>query len=117
MKTTKRTILFMILAIAQAWLVTAGAALVIDEEALELDISAVRLPADTSGEIVIRECAAMECETTRLAVDQFTTYHLGFTAGSTTLDGLKRAAAAEDQAIYIFYRAETETVTRIVLTQ
>ena len=117
MKTTKRSILFMILAIAQTCLVTAGAALIIDEEAFELDISAVRLPANTSGEIVIRECAAMECETTRLAVDQFTTYHLGFASGSTTLDGLKRVSAAEDQAIYIFYRADTETVTRIVLTQ
>lgn len=111
-----RWVLFIVPAFL-AWMTAANAALIIKEDAFELDISDVSLPADRNGEIVIRQCEELDCDTTRLSVNPETTYHLGFDSASTTLDAIKQAAAARDQPIYIFYRPESETVTRIVLSR
>lgn len=85
------------------------------EEAYELRLGEVTLPAHAASQVVIRECQG--CEPTVLSVDGRTTYHVDPATRSVPLSQFQAAAGrARDGLIVVFYAPDTGRVTRIVLT-
>ena len=111
-----RTTCFALIATLLTWSGMATAALDIVEDAYELDISDVQLPASSAGQVVIRQCDANNCDVQQLSVDQNTTYHVGESTAAVPLSDFRQAATGINKLIYVFYSVVTETVTRIVLS-
>lgn len=93
----------------------ASAALETVEEAYELTLREVTLPAHIASQVVIRECQG--CDPVVLPVDGKTTYHVGTADRAVPLNAFQAAAGrAADGLVVVFYAPETGHVTRIVLT-
>ena len=99
------------------WSAAAPAKLKNVENAYESDPGHVVLPANASGQVVIRECAG--CKPVVLKVNNQTRYVVGTTSSPpVSLDALRKAAAAdgaESRLLTIFYSLDSGFVTRIVL--
>jgi len=103
-------------ALAILWSGTVFAALEALEEAAEMTVSNVQLPAGSAGNVVFRGCAG--CEPVIWPVDSATTYHIGVGSAAVPLPDLRQAAADNRNGlIYVFYAPDSGTVTRIVLSE
>lgn len=94
--------------------VTAFGALERIEEAYELGLKEVTLPAHSASQVVIRRCA--ECDPVMHPVSSSTVYRVGDTV--VALDELRARAAkadADEAMLLVFYATDTGKVTRIVL--
>lgn len=87
------------------------------EEAYELSLLQVRMPASSGDSVVIRTCAT--CEPIRLRVDAQTTYRLAYNKPPVSLAEMNSfiGAVADRQktAVAVFYDPESLVVTRIIL--
>jgi hypothetical protein len=103
--------------IALAWAGSAQGALERIEEAYELTLQQVRLPAHAAGQVVVSKCAT--CEVIVLRVDGATSYHVGNAASAVSLSDLLAAVDllehTQVEPILVFYQPENKVVTRIVL--
>ena len=95
---------------------SAGAALAPLEQAYELGLNEVTLPAHSASQVVIRRCA--ECEVETLPVNASTTYFVGSKRSANLADfrAVAEQARPDSTAVYVFYKPETGVVTRIVLS-
>ncbi len=104
-----------VLTLAFAGLAQAGMRTV--EEAYELDLTQVILPAHSADRVTLKECD--DCFTVQLQADDGTSYHLGFRSPAVTLQTLIAAVDAvsdrEHTPVYVMYRPESLVVTRIIL--
>ena len=104
-----------IAALMLAWTGMATAALDRIEEAYELGLDEVRLPAHSSGHVVVRQCSG--CEAMMLPVSERTVYRLSNSPQAVSLQDFRQAAEAADSgAVYVFYATDTGVVNRIVLS-
>jgi hypothetical protein len=103
------------LAAALASLAAAGALaqgpLATIEECLESGTDLVRLPATPGGTLNASECR--ECPTFRLSFDARTRYYIG--AEAVPYARLRQAAAQGSLRLYVFYRPNDRTLTRLRL--
>ena len=112
----KRKFSIILAALAILWSGNVFAALEALEEAAELTVSKVQLPAGGAGNVVYRGCAG--CEPMIWPVDSATTYHIGVGSEAVSLVDLRQAASGNrDGLIYVFYAPDSGTVTRIVLSE
>lgn len=95
----------------------ATAALVAQEQALELPLSTVRLPPADVGQLVVRRCARCQPEVLRLTPETRWFVRLG-TAEVPPRAARKAAAGAAGRSaamVYVFYEPGSRTVRRLVL--
>ncbi len=87
------------------------------EDAYELDLSQVSLPAHAADRVMVKPCA--DCFTVQLQINAQTSYHLGIGSAGVTLQALTDAVAAvsdrRNTLIYVMYQPESLVVTRIIL--
>ncbi len=87
------------------------------EEAYELDLTQVILPAHEADQVALKACA--DCFTVQLSVNYDTSYHVGMRSAAVTLQTLTAAADAvsdrEHTPVYVMYEPESLVVTRIIL--
>ncbi len=87
------------------------------EEAYELDLTQVILPAHEADQVALKACA--DCFTVQLSVNYDTSYHVGMRSAAVTLQTLTAAADAvsdrEHTPVYVMYEPESLVVTRITL--
>ncbi len=87
------------------------------EEAYELNLTQVMLPAHEADQVAFKACA--DCFTVQLSVNYDTSYHVGMRSAAVTLQTLTAAADAvsdrENTPVYIMYEPESLVVTRIIL--
>jgi hypothetical protein len=113
----KKTPVTLLALAAALWSLSGQGALRVIEAALELDPASVRLPRHEAGQLVVRECSS--CDVLILRVDAGTTYHIGVSSPAISLQQLLDEAAARRKklaGIYVFYRPEAKTVTRVILS-
>ena len=93
----------------------AGAALERLEDAFELSLDHVQLPAYPGGYVLVRECD--DCQTVSLRLTDTTRFQIDGYKGAVDLRML-RAALREAQAgaVYVFHVPDSAAVTRIVLS-
>ena len=88
------------------------------EEAYELDLTQVSLPAHAADQVTLKACE--DCFTVQLSVNARTSYHVGMKTPGVTLLELTDAAAKvsdrENALVYVMYRPESLVVTRIILS-
>jgi len=91
------------------------AALDILEQAVEADVSDTTLPTHTAGSVVVRECTG--CEPLVWRVNAASSYYIGSRSHPVALGELRAAAASgQHEMLYVFYKPDTNVVTRIVLS-
>ncbi len=116
-RTMDRKIIMTLAVLTLAFAGLAQARLERIEEAYELALTQVSLPAHAAGRVTITACAG--CDTVHLPVDARTSYHLGIGAPGVTLQELTDAVyAVSDRSktpIYVMYQPESLVVTRIIL--
>ncbi len=116
-RTMDRQIIITLAALTLAFTGLAQASMKALEEAYELDLTQVSLPAHTADKVTLKECD--DCFTVQLSVDARTSYHVGMrTAGVTLLelnDAVSRISDRENTPIYVMYEPESLVVTRIIL--
>ena len=116
-RTMDRQIIITLAALTLAFAGLAQAGMRTIEEAYELDLTQVMLPAHEADWVTLKECA--DCFTVQLSVDYRTSYHVGMRSTGVTLQTLIAAADAvsnrEDTPIYVMYQPESLVVTRIIL--
>ena len=116
-RTMDRKIIFALAALTLAFAGLAQAKLDRIEEAYELDLTQVILPAHSADRVTLKQCE--DCFTVQLQADDGTSYHIGFRSPAVTLQTLVAAADAvsdrEHTPIYVMYRPESLIVTRIIL--
>lgn len=104
-----------VLTLAFAGLAQAGMRTI--EEAYELDLTQVILPAHEADQVALKACA--DCFTVQLSVNYDTSYHVGMRSAAVTLQTLTAAADAvsdrEHTPVYVMYEPESLVVTRIIL--
>jgi hypothetical protein len=87
------------------------------QEAFELSLDQVVLPANDTGQLVVHRCAGCKPETLRVAAD--TQYFIRPATRPVSLDDARKAAgkaAGRRQAsAYVYYDPKTRTVRRLVL--
>ena len=93
----------------------AWAALDALEQAYELGLNQVRLPAHSASQVVVRSCA--DCAPVLLPVSTETRYYLKYGQPAVALDKFLAEAASRprDGLVTVFYKPEDGSVTRIVL--
>jgi len=115
--TMDRKIIITLAALTLAYTGLAQAMLNRIEEAFELQLTQVSLPAHAHDKVTVNACAG--CDTVKLRVDVRTSYHLGFDSAAVTLGELTDAAdAVRDQSetpVFVFYKPDSLVVTRIIL--
>jgi hypothetical protein len=88
------------------------------EEAYELALLQVRMPASSGDSVVIRKCGT--CEPVRLRTNANTTYHVGHGTPPVPLAEMNRTIASitdrDSAAIVVFYEPESLVVTRVMLS-
>ncbi|MBT8442260.1 MAG: hypothetical protein KJO76_07735 [Gammaproteobacteria bacterium] len=110
-----RTIQITLFAILLACAGTAMAALDILELAIEADVSNTKFPSGTAGQVAVRQCTGCEPQVWR--VHAATSYHIGMRTRPVALDELRAAAASgQHEMVYVFYKPDTDEVTRVVLS-
>lgn len=96
---------------------SAGAALEIIEEALEVTPRQIEWPTYDQGRLVVRPCS--DCDAVTLTVNDQTGYYLGFSnPGLSRQELIQKAnnrAHSKTTLVYLFYRPENRQVTRVVL--
>ncbi len=116
-RTMDRKIIIALAALTLAFAGLAQANMKRIEEAYELDLTQVMLPAHTADRVTLKQCA--DCYTVQLKVDAQTSYHIGMRSAAVTLQTLTAAADAvsdrEHTPVYVMYRPESLVVTRIIL--
>ena len=116
-RTMDRKIIIALAALTLAFAGLAQAKLDRIEEAYELDLTQVILPAHSTGKVTIKPCAG--CDTVKLRADARTSYHVGIGSPGVTLQTLIDAADAvsnrENTPVYVMYQPESLVVTRIIL--
>jgi hypothetical protein len=85
------------------------------EQAYELSLSAVTLPASSAGQLIFRRCPACKPESLRVTAD--TRYFVRPSTVAVSLGDARKAAAAARPAasLYVFYDPNTRGVRRLVL--
>ncbi len=89
------------------------------EEAYELNLTQVILPAHEADQVAFKACA--DCFTVQLSVDYRTSYHVGMRSAAVTLRELTdfvdavRDSDRENTPVYVMYEPESLVVTRIIL--
>lgn len=112
------TLLSMIMTatIILVWSHVTQAEMIIAEHAYELRAKQIALPTYDSAQVTIRTCP--ECDARVLRVNSATRYFLGFgDQPSLNRRAFMEAVAPtldDDDAMYVFYRPDTDIVTRIV---
>jgi len=81
------------------------------EECLETGTDLVALPGVAGGSLSASQCRG--CETLRLKFDQNTRYFIG--QELVPYARLREVAARGNQRIYVFYRPDTRTLSRLSL--
>lgn len=110
-----RTIQIAMIAILMACSGSAIAALDIMEQAVEADVSDTKFPSHSAGQVVVRECTGCEPQVWR--VNAATSYHIGMRTQPVALAELRAAAASgQHEMVYVFYKPDTDEVTRVVLS-
>jgi hypothetical protein len=116
-KTMDRQIIITLAALTLAFTGLAQANMKRIEEAYELDLTQVMLPAHTADRVTLKQCA--DCYTVQLSVNARTSYHVGMRSAAVTLLELTATAAGvrdrENTPIYVMYEPESLVVTRIIL--
>ncbi len=116
-RTMDRKIIIMLTVLTLAFASLAQARLDRIEEAYELNLTQVSLPAHSADQVTLKQCA--DCYTVQLSVDARTSYHVGMRSAAVTLQTLTAAADAvsdrEHTPVYVMYRPESLVVTRIIL--
>ncbi len=116
-RTMDRQIIITLTVLTLAFTGLAQAGMRTIEEAYELDLTQVMLPAHTADQLTLKQCE--DCYTVQLTVDARTSYHIGMRSTGVTLQTLIAAADAvsnrEDTPIYVMYQPESLVVTRIIL--
>ena len=96
------------------WSCTAMAALDALEDALELSVDEVMLPASSVGSLVVRRSASAEPELLQVSSD--TAYFIGFKTQSVTLKQVRDAVkAGQGEMLVVAISNETGKISRIVL--
>jgi len=96
------------------WSGAAFGALEAVEEAAEVSVSGIRLPAGSAGNVVYRKCAG--CDPLVWPVNTSTTYYIGFDTAPVPLSDLRQAVKSDRyELIYVFYTPDSGVVTRVVL--
>lgn len=95
----------------------ADAALRTVEEAYELGLAQVTLPATETGQLAVRRCRG--CKTEILQVNAATRYFIRPSAAPVALAETRKAAAKAagrpKASVYVYYDPKTRTVRRLVL--
>ncbi len=116
-KTMDRKIIITLAVLTLAFASLAQAKLERIEEAFELRLTQLSLPAHATGKVTVKPCAA--CDTVQLRVTDGTSYHLGFGSPAVTLQELVDAVyAVSDRSktpVYVMYKPEDLVITRIIL--
>ena len=117
-RTMDRKIIIALAALTLAFAGLAQAKLDRIEEAYELDLTQVILPAHSADRVTLKQCE--DCFTVQLSVDAGTSYHVGMRSPGITLQTLIAAADAvsdrENTLVYVMYEPESLVVTRIILS-
>ena len=106
-----------VLTLAFAGLAQAGMKSI--EEAYELDLTQVILPAHEADQVALKACP--DCFTVQLSVNHRTSYHVGVNTAGVTLRELTdfvdavRDSDREKTPVYVMYEPESLVVTRIIL--
>jgi len=104
--------LLILIAVVLTWPVTAMGALDHVEEAYEVSLDQVTMPAHSASRVVIRRCA--DCDPILLPVNAQTSYKVG--GENVDLATLRDLASGGSNAlVIILYSPDTGVVTRIVL--
>lgn len=116
-KTMDRQIITTLAMLTLAFAGLAQAGMRTIEEAYELDLTQVILPAHEADQVALKACA--DCFTVQLSVNYDTSYHVGMRSAAVTLQTLTAAADAvsdrENTPVYVMYEPESLVVTRIIL--
>jgi hypothetical protein len=108
---------FLLLLIALTLVSTARAALEIIEDAIEVAPRQIEWPTYDQGRLVVRPCPG--CAVVALTVNEQTDYYLGFSNSELSRQELiskaNNSGNSENTLVYVFYRAENQQVTRVVL--
>ena len=116
-RTMDRKIIIALAALTLAFASLAQARMERIEEAYELDLTQVSLPAHATDKVMVKPCAG--CFTVQLQADDGTSYYIGFRSPAVTLQELTAAVDAvrdrENTPIYVMFQPETLVVTRIIL--
>lgn len=99
------------IAVLSATAAAAAPPLATIEECLETGTDVVALPGVAGGTLSASQCRG--CPTLRLAFDARTRYYIG--RELVPYARLREAAAAGSVRLYVFYRPETRTLTRLRL--
>ncbi len=116
-KTMDRKIIIMLAVLTLAFASLAQARLDRIEEAFELALTQLSLPAHSTAKVTVKACAG--CASVQLRVTDATSYHVGFDSVGITLQELIDAVdAVRDRSktpVYVMYRPESLVITRIIL--
>ena len=116
-KTMDRQIITTLAVLTLAFAGLAQAGMKSIEEAYELDLTQVILPAHEADQVALKACP--DCFTVQLSVNYDTSYHVGMRSAAVTLQTLTAAADAvsdrENTPVYVMYEPESLVVTRIIL--
>ncbi len=116
-KTMDRKIIIMLAVLTLAFASLAQAKLDRIEEAFELHLTQLSLPAHATDKVTVKACAG--CDTVQLRVTDGTSYFVGFDSVAITLQELVDAVdAVRDRSktpIYVMYKAEDLVITHIIL--
>ena len=116
-KTMDRKIIIMLAVLTLAFASLAQAKLERIEEAFELALTQLSLPAHSTAKVTVKACAG--CDTVQLRVTDGTSYFVGFDSVGVTLQELIDAVdAVRDRSktpVYVMYRPESLVITRIIL--
>ncbi len=116
-KTMDRKIIITLAVLTLAFASLAQAKLERIEEAFELQLTQLSLPAHATAKVTVKACAG--CASVQLRVTDATSYHVGFDSVGITLQELADAVdAVRDRSktpVYVMYRPESLIITRIIL--
>jgi len=104
--------ILILIAVMLSWPMTGMGALDRVEEAYEVSLDQVTLPAHSASQVIIRRCS--DCDPVLLPVNAQTTYKIG--SEKVDLATLRDLASGGSSAlVIILYSPDTGVVTRIVL--
>ena len=109
-----RTIQIALITILLAYSGASLATLDIVEGAAEATAANTKLPRHTAGQVIVRQCNG--CEPSIWRVNADTQYYVGMDTQPVALADLLAAAdSGQQEIVYVFYKPDTNEVTRIVL--
>jgi len=110
-----RRIHIALITILLAYSGAASATLNILEQVAEADAANTTLPRSTAGQVVVRQCNG--CKPSVWRVNAATSYYVGMDTQPVALaDLLAAATSGQQEMVYVFFKPDTNEVTRIVLS-